>query len=185
MFSAPFHWKMYEHYVEKFHGDHMLKTNDLLTVLSNLTKLATSYLKQLFPSQSKQNRKFLLTITSFLSLLLIFTKTRWCAFISTGLPAELLTRRQLFNSLQVPCSFNYHDRKGLGLKVSQNGRCQSKKKDLALFIDVLSALFPRLFVAVMDTNVKISIPSWSYTPVKRMFPPDHPFFEVSFQRLLQ
>nr|XP_058960350.1 zinc finger protein 511-like [Pocillopora verrucosa] len=94
-----------------------------------------------------------------------------------GLPAELLTRRQLFNSLQVPCSFNYHDRKGLGLKVSQNGRCQSKKKDLALFIDVLSALFPRLFVAVMDTNVKISIPSWSYTPVKRMFPPDHPFFE--------
>lgn len=49
---------MYEHYVEKFHGDHRLKTNDLLTVLSNLTKLATSYLKQLFPSQSKQSRKF-------------------------------------------------------------------------------------------------------------------------------
>lgn len=174
--------------MEKFHGDHRLKTNDLLTVLSNLTKLATSYLKQLFPSQSKQSRKFLFTITSFLSLLLIFTTTRWCAFISTGLltrRAELLTRRQLFNSLQVPCSFNYHDRKGLGLKVKQNGRCQSKKKDLALFIDVLSALFLRLFVAVMDTNVKISIPSWSYTPVKRMFPPDHPFFEVSFQRLLQ
>lgn len=94
MFSAPFHWKMYEHYVEKFHGDHRLKTNDLLTVLSNLTKLATSYLKQLFPSQSKQSRKFLLTITSFLSLLLIFTKTRWCAFISTG----LLTRRASYAS---------------------------------------------------------------------------------------
>lgn len=173
---------MYEHYVEKFHGDHRLKTNDLLTVLSNLTKLATSYLKQLFPSQSKQSRKFLLTITSFLSLLLIFTTTRWCAFISTGLLTRRASYASSINSLQVPCSFNYHDRKGLGLKVSQNGRCQSKKKDLALFIDVLSA---RLFVAVMDANVKTSIPSWSYTPVKRIFPPDHPFFEVSFQRLLQ
>ncbi|CAH3146839.1 unnamed protein product [Pocillopora meandrina] len=29
----------------------------------------------------------------------------------------------------------------------------------------------------MDANVKTSIPSWSYTPVKRIFPPDHPFFE--------
>lgn len=38
-------------------------------------------------------------------------------------------------------------------------------------------LCSRLFVTRMDVNVQSSIPSWSYAPVKRMFPSDHPFFE--------